>query len=246
MKPTSLSWLILIALSLIWGSSFILMKEGLKAFSSDEVAALRISIAFLVLAPFLVKQFSKVNFRQNWKGLILMGVFGNLLPAFLFTKAETQISSSLTGMLNSLTPLFTILTGMLAFNIPVSRQQLIGVLTGLAGAVLLLGLGGPAEQSQNLLFSFLVVAATFCYAISVNGIRRHLSGVNSFTATVGAFTIIGPMALAYLLVNTSAKEHLLNHPQGSAALGFICILAILGTAISVVMFNVLIKQAGAV
>ena len=78
------------------------MKEGLVAFTSDEVAGLRITIAFLVLVPFIFKHFKSVNLKKDWKGLVLMGVFGNLLPAFLFTKAETQISSSLTGMLNSL------------------------------------------------------------------------------------------------------------------------------------------------
>lgn len=246
MKAGTLSWIILLALSLVWGSSFILMKEGLRAFSSDEVAALRISIAFLVMAPFIVIRFSTIDFKSHWKGFVLMGVFGNLLPAFLFTKAETQISSSLTGMLNSLTPLFTILTGLLAFNMPVSRSQLTGVLVGLLGAFLLLSMGENGERSKDLLYSFLVVAATLCYAISVNGIRRYLSGVNSFTATLGAFSIIGPLALIYLVSNTSTKEHLLHQPQGFSSFGFICILAIFGTALSVIAFNTLIKQAGAV
>src|SRR4051812_16232177 len=121
MKQSSLSWIILISLALIWGSSFILMKEGLKVFSSDEVAALRISIAFLALAPFLAKHFSQINYKENWRGLVLMGAFGNLIPAFLFTEAETQISSSLTGMLNALTPLFTVLIGVAVFKNTVSK-----------------------------------------------------------------------------------------------------------------------------
>ena len=141
MKPTSLSWIILIGLALIWGSSFILMKEGMKAFSSNEVAAQRIGIAFLCLSPFLIKQFSKINWKKNWEGLLLMGVFGNLIPAFLFTTAETQISSSLTGMLNALTPLFTVLVGVLIFKANVQKFQLIGVAVGLIGAVFLLGFG---------------------------------------------------------------------------------------------------------
>lgn len=246
MKQSSLSWIILVVLSLIWGSSFILMKEGMKAFTSDEVAALRIGIAFASLAPFLIKQFSKIHWKKNWKGLVLMGVFGNLIPAFLFTKAETQISSSLTGMLNALTPLFTVLTGVLLFRIKVQKFQLMGVAVGLIGAILLLGFGEGNDQTKNMAYGFLVVAATLCYALSVNGIKKYLHEINSFTAAVGSFAIIGPIALVYLFSNTDFQDHLMNHPQGYSSFGFICILAIFGTSLSIIAFNTLIKQAGTV
>src|SRR3954470_10495910 len=106
MQTRTLSWLILIVLALVWGSSFILMKRGMEAFTSDEVAAMRISIAFLFLSPLYFRH-HKLDVKKYWKGLLIMGVAGNLIPAFLFTKAETEISSSLAGMLNALTPIFT-------------------------------------------------------------------------------------------------------------------------------------------
>jgi drug/metabolite transporter (DMT)-like permease len=137
MENKKLSWVILIALSVIWGSSFILMKRGLEAFSSDEVAALRISIAFLFLLPLQLKH-HKIKIRKYFFGLILMGVFGNLLPAFLFTKAETQISSSLAGMLNALTPLFTIIVGLVWSKIRPGKQQIYGITVGLIAAVFLM------------------------------------------------------------------------------------------------------------
>ena len=233
-------------LSIVWGSSFILMKEGMKAFNSDEVAALRIAVAFIFLSPFLIKQFSKIHWQKNWKGLILMGVCGNFIPAFLFTKAETQISSSLTGMLNALTPLFTVLLGALLFKTKIQKFQLIGVAVGLIGAVFLLGFGESNEQTKNMLYSLLVVGATFSYAISVNGIRKYLHEINSFTAAVGAFAFIGPIAIVYLFVNTDFQNHLMNSPRGFCAFGYICILAIAGTALAVIIFNQLIKQAGTV
>ena len=130
MNKKVLSWFILIVLSLVWGSSFILMKQGLKAYTSDEVAALRITIASIFMLPFLIKHYNQLNLLKNLKGLILMGVFGNLIPAFLFTKAETQISSSLTGMLNALTPMFTVIIGVLFFSQKLNRFQLMGVLVG--------------------------------------------------------------------------------------------------------------------
>jgi drug/metabolite transporter (DMT)-like permease len=246
MNKKALSWILLIALSLVWGSSFMLMKQGLKAFTSSEVAGLRITIASAFMLPFLVKHY-KLNVRANLKGLLLMGVFGNLIPAFLFTKAETQISSSLTGMLNALTPMFTIVIGMIAFSQKITRPQIIGVSVGFVGAIALVTLGeNNNDQSKNVMYSLLVAAATLCYAISVNGIKAYLGNVNSLTATVWSFSIIGPMAAIYLFGFTDVIAHATNNPEGMKALGYISILAIVGSALSVVVFNVLIKMAGSV
>lgn len=246
MNKKAISWIILIALSLVWGSSFILMKQGLRAFTSDEVAGLRITIASAFMLPFLFKHY-KIDLKTNLKGLLLMGVFGNLIPAFLFTKAETQISSSLTGMLNALTPMFTILIGMIAFNHKINKNQIMGVLIGLIGAIALVTLGDDEnDQSKNILYCLLVAAATLCYAISVNGIKAYLGHVNSLTATVWSFTLIGPVAAIYLFGFTDVVNHATNHPEGLRSLSYIAILAIVGSALSVVVFNVLIKLSGSV
>ncbi|MFN8115833.1 MAG: DMT family transporter [Bacteroidia bacterium] len=246
MNKKAISWIILIALSLVWGSSFILMKQGLKAFSSDEVAGLRITIASAFMLPFLVAHY-KLDVKKNLKGLLLMGVFGNLIPAFLFTKAETQISSSLTGMLNALTPMFTIAIGMISFNHKISKNQIIGVLVGLIGAIALVTMGdGKDDQTKNVMYSLLVAAATLCYAISVNGIKAYLGHVNSLTATVWSFTLIGPVAAIYLFGFTDVVAHATQHPEGMRSLGFVSILAIVGSALSVVVYNTLIKLSGTV
>lgn len=246
MNKKALSWIILIALSLVWGSSFILMKQGLKAFSSDEVAGLRITIASAFMFPFLFRHY-KIDLKKNLKGLLLMGVFGNLIPAFLFTKAETEISSSLTGMLNALTPMFTIVIGMIAFNHKITKHQVIGVLIGLIGAIALITLGDSKnDQSKNLIYCSLVAAATLCYAISVNGIKAYLGHINSLTATVWSFSLIGPVAAIYLFGFTDVITHATQHPQGLKALGYISILAIVGSALSVVVYNTLIKLSGTV
>ncbi len=247
MNKKVLSWFILIVLSLVWGSSFILMKQGLKAYTSDEVAALRITIASIFMLPFLIKHYNQLNLLKNLKGLILMGVFGNLIPAFLFTKAETQISSSLTGMLNALTPMFTVIIGVLFFSQKLNRFQLMGVLVGFLGAIALVTLGDDEnDQTTNIMYSLLVALATICYAISVNGIGVYLSNINSITATVWSFSIIGPIAAIYLFGFTDVVAHTQASPQGLKSLGFICILAIFGSALSVIVYNSLIKMAGTV
>ncbi len=246
MNNKALSRTILIVLSLIWGSSFILMKQGLEAFPSDEVAGLRITIASVFMLPFLIKYY-KIDLRKNLKGLLLMGVFGNLIPAFLFTKAETQISSSLTGMLNALTPLFTILIGMIVFKLRVSKNQIIGVSVGFLGAVALVVYGNNEhDQTKSMIYCLLVVAATICYAISINGIKAYLGQLNSLQATVWSFTLIGPVAAIYVFGFTDVVTHVQQNPSAGHALFYISILAIVGSAISVVMYNTLIKLSGTV
>jgi drug/metabolite transporter (DMT)-like permease len=243
MKSKTLSWIILITLAMVWGSSFILMKRGLDAYSSDEVAALRISIAFLFLAPFLLKHY-KINVKKYFPGLFIMGVFGNLIPAFLFTKAETQISSSLAGMLNALTPIFTVIVSLIWLKTKPSSRKVTGIIVGFISASCLMLFDKTEDTFQNIIYSLLIFMATFCYAISINGIKKYLSDLNSITATVGAFCITGPLALVYLFGFTDFTVHFQQNPAALSSLGYISILAIVGTALSVILYNILIKKAG--
>ncbi|MEI6021723.1 MAG: DMT family transporter, partial [Bacteroidota bacterium] len=243
-KPLK-AWLILIFLSIVWGSSFILMKRGMLAFSSEEVAALRISIAFLVLSPFLIKHY-KIDWKKYFLGLFIMGVFGNLIPAFLFTKSETEISSSLAGMLNALTPLFAIIVGAIWLKNKPSVKQITGIVFGFIAAACLLLFDNATDVFKNVSYGFLVVIATVCYAISVNSIKKFLGGLGSVQATVLAFSITGPMALLYLFSSTNFVQHLQSNPQALSSLGYISVLAIVGTALSVILYNVLIKSSGVI
>jgi drug/metabolite transporter (DMT)-like permease len=240
----ALNWIILIVLALTWGSSFILMKRGMDVYSSDEVAALRILIAFLFLSPLIFRHVKK-DLLKHWKAFAGMGVLGNFIPAFLFTKAETGISSSLTGMLNSLTPLFTLLLGVLLYKMKTRLVNALGILIGFIGAIGLLTVGKTSDVDNNLLFGFYVVLATICYALSVNIIKKNLGEVNSVTATVWAMMFIGPMAGIYLFGFTDFTSKLGSHPLAFQSLGYVSILAIFGTALSVIIFNVLIRNTNA-
>jgi drug/metabolite transporter (DMT)-like permease len=221
------------------------MKRGMDAFSSDEVAALRISIAFLVLLPLLLKRL-KIDFRKYFFGLLLTGVFGNLIPAFLFTLAETKISSSLAGMLNALTPMFTIILSLIWLKTSTSRNQIIGIVAGLMAAVTLMYFEEGEDKFKNLSFGLLVILATVFYAISINVIKKYLNDLGSITTTVWAFSITGPIALVYLFGFTDFTTHVMEHPQALSSLGYTAILAIMGSALSVIAYNYLIKNAGTV
>jgi drug/metabolite transporter (DMT)-like permease len=240
LNKKSWQWIVLFFLAFIWGSSFILMKRGLEVYSDTEVAALRISIAFICLLPFAIKHFKSVKLKY-WKYLIMVGLFGNSIPAFLFTKAQTQLSSSLSGMLNSLVPLFTLVLGLILFKTKFKANRFIGAFIGLIGAIGLITSNGINIEDSNLVYSFYVVAATVCYAISVNVINKYLKEVNSLVITALSFVFVGPIILAYLFT-TDFISKTMTHSSSGIALFYTALLAIFGTAISVILFNMLIKK----
>lgn len=238
-----LSWIILVSLAFIWGSSFILMKRGMEVFSATQVASLRIFLAFLSLIPFLIFQY-KHMFGTKAKWLLLVGLFGNGIPAFLFTRAQLGLSSAVTGMLNSLTPLFTLIIAVLIFHAKTKPVNIIGVMIGLIGACGLIFFNGNADFSGSISYAALVVLATLMYAISVNIIKKYLQELDSTVIATCAFSFIGPLAGVYLFTGdflTVVK----SHSESWKALGYIAILAVIGSAFSVIIFNRLIKMTNA-
>lgn len=216
----------------------------MKAYSHDEVAALRIAISFLFLLPFLFKHIKKVA-ADRWKYLTVVGVFGSGIPAFLFTLAETQITSSLAGMLNSLTPFFTLIFGILIFKVPVQKGKFLGVFIGLLGALGLVVSNGIDMSNTPIFYALLVVIATVCYAISVNTIKKYLGQINSVTITALSFLTIGIPSIIYLFF-TDFYSITLTNSEAPKALGYIGLLAIIGTALSIIIYNQLIKHTSAV
>ena len=234
------NWAALLTIGAIWGSSFILMKKGLVVFSDVEVAALRMSIAWAVTMPFFLSSLKSISKRQ-WALLLAVGLLGNGIPAFLFTAAQTHLNSSVVGMLNSLVPVLTLTIGALMFGVPVKRNQFLGITIGLCGAFLLIMPNGISGFHWSAL---LVVAASSCYALNLNIVRKYLQGVPTMTITAGAFLWIGPACAGYLLLSDMPQK--LTAPDATMALSAIVLLAVVGTALAVLLFNSLIQRAGAV
>lgn len=241
-KPTQ--WLVLALLALTWGSSFILMKKGLIYFSSTEVASFRIGLAALVLAPISLRNLPKM--RGNFWPLLVTGMFGNAIPAFLFALAQTQIPSGLSGVLNSLTSLFTLLIGVFLFKSKTTWAQVSGVFIALIGAASLIGIDHLAHFSTHGKYSLLVVAASGMYGIAVNTIKAKLPHMRPTHITALSFLLTGPICLVYLFFGTSFIGTISGKPESWLALIYLCILAIVGTAAAVVLFNRLIKETTAV
>ena len=241
-KDKFINWALFIALSLIWGSSFLLMKIGLEALKPTQVAALRILSAGIMLLPFFIKSIKAID-NSKIALVFLSGSIGSFIPAFLFCFAETQINSSLTGMLNSLTPLFAVVLGALFFKVKNTWQQIAGVLVGLIGLYFLVFPTGIPILG-NLLYVSFILGATLLYAINANMVSDHLKGVTPITIASVAFVLHIIPCLVVLFVSGYFNLSFSNTSviQSTFAASF---LGALGTAFASVLFYRLVIRAGA-
>ncbi|MCI4670787.1 MAG: DMT family transporter [Bacteroidia bacterium] len=247
-----LAWIIFIFLALTWGSSFILIKKGLEVFSPLQVATLRVVIAAAVLQPLLLGKAKKVE-KGTWKYIIMIGVLGNGLPAFLFPIAQEHINSATAGVLNSLSPVFVLIFGLLFFGLSFSVKQGIGVILGFMGALLLTlargassAPGGEVNPFESLGYSGIVVIATMCYGLSTIIMKKYLSQMNSVLATGFALSVAAVPYVIYLITASGIPEVLQENPEAWQALGYLFILGAIGTALAVVLFYQLIKMTEAI
>lgn len=231
---------LLIVLSLIWGTSFILIKQGLKVFSADEVGALRVSAASLFLLPIALTQLRGLT-RSDYGKLFISGMIGILIPAFLFATAQTRMASSVAGILNTLTPIFTLIIGAIIFKQRFRGLTIVGITLGLAGTVVL-GFSRSADAGLSFnVFALLVVVACFCYGSNLNFIKFNIPNLSAITITSVSLLLIGPLALGYLFIGTDFTEKFATHEGAWKAFGFIVLLGFMSTAVATVLFNRLVK-----
>jgi len=237
------AWFVLLLLSLIWGSSFILMKEGLEGFDALQLALIRMSVAALCLFPYALRYIRELGWREIAL-LLVVGLTGNAIPAFLYAKSETVLPSAVVGVLTSMTPIFSLLIAWLFFRQRFPRANVVGIVVGLAGAAVLAMAGSPeAGRSTSLAFAALVLLATISYGANVNLVKGFFSQRNPVLVTSIALSMVGWPALVLLLAGTNFIETLRTNPAAPAALGYIAILGAFGTALSVLLFNRLLKNA---
>jgi len=237
------SWLIFILLSVIWGSSFILIKKGLLALSYLQVGSLRIILSTIALLPFVCITRNNLN-RKNILPIIGVGVFGSGIPPFLFAIAQTQIDSALAGMLNTLNPLFTFIFGVLIFSAVFQWNKLIGVLIGLVGAILIISAEPSNNETGNNLYGIFVIIGTMCYAISVNIIHRHLKNTSPLTITAWSFFVMSFFALIIFLLSNPV-DTFTNEPLFVQSFMAVLILSVVCTAIANLMFFKMTQETNA-
>lgn len=218
-------------------------EDGTMIFSSEQVGSLRMLIAALALLPISITKLKTLD-RKNIIPLAIVGFCGNFFPAFLFTYAETGISSGLAGMLNSFTPIFTIIIGFLFFKIKLTNKQILGTFIGSIGIVALVLAGKNASLDGDWEHILAIVFATLLYAISLTTIKNKLSNFNSFEITSLAFFIILPFSIIGFFM-TDTLHTFQNNPMASQGIFYIIILSIVGTAFAVVLFNRIIAFSSA-
>lgn len=212
----------------------------LQLFSSWQVASIRLTAAFLALSPILWQNRALLKTKLFFP-LLIVGWFGNGIPAYLFTLAQTQLDSGIVGMMNSLTPLFTFFVGVLVFKASWKLAQLIGILIGLGGAIYLISLSGVG--GGNYLYALLIVIATLCYAISVNTIRHKLADLSAIKIASLGLALAGIPSMVLLIFSNPMPVMQLE----GAGFGLACaiVLGVVGTAGALVLFNGIIKKTGA-
>lgn len=238
MNSKQLKWFLLIVLALIWGSSFILIKRGLVGLSAYQLGSLRIVFAAVFLLIIGFKTLPKIPLGQ-WKFIVITSLFGTFIPAFLFSIAQKEIDSSVSAILNSLTPLNALLLGILVFKLDYKRNQIFGVCIGLMGSLLLVFNGAIHHPNQNYYYAILVFIASICYAINVNLIKKYLSDLSPLTITTGNFTVMLLPALLILYATGFFSEVHIEKVQHSVA--FILILGVMGTGIANIIFYKLVQ-----
>ncbi|WP_339833299.1 DMT family transporter [uncultured Flavobacterium sp.] len=231
-------WYLLVFLGCVWGSSFILMKLGLKGVNPIQMGSLRIlfAAAFLIVIGF--KHIAKIPLHK-WKYIAVTSMFGTFLPVYLFAVALSKIDGSISSILNSLTPLNTLIAGMLFFQLDVQRRQIFGVIIGFVGCVLLVLFGEGQNNTENYYYALLIVLASIFYGINVNLIKKYLSDLKPLTISTGNFVVLFVPALVVLYF--SGFFEVADEPKVITSLGYIAILGVIGTGLSNILFFKLIQ-----
>ena len=243
MESKQLKWVYLGVLALVWGSSFILIKKGLIGMTAFQVGSLRIIFASIFLLMIGFKTLSKIP-AHKWKYIALTSLFGTFIPAYLFAIAQTEIDSSVSSILNSLTPLNTLILGALVFGLRFNRNQIIGILIGLLGSILLILNGAMNHPEQNYYYAILVLIASVCYAVNVNLIKKYLHDLSPLSITTGNFMVLFAPALGVLFF--SGFFDVVTEIKVQNSIIFIAILGVVGTGIANILFFKLIQMSSPV
>ncbi len=238
------SWAGMVLLSIIWGSSFILIKKALIVFPPYQVTTLRLSMAALIFVPYFIKNFRRIDWSR-WQYLLIVSLAGSGIPFFLIPFAQQYVSSSVAGILNSLAPLFTLVLSIIFFDEVFHKRRALGVIIGLLGAALLIVASGGVNESGNLGAGLLLVLAAVFYAISANVVGNKLMGFSPIDITATSFIFIGLPSFLVLLFSDFLTL-VTTHPEGWQSLFYVAVLSLIGTVIATLLFFRLVQDTGAV
>ena len=217
--PDVISWGLLILLTFVWGSSFILIKKGLTVFSATQVSAIRIFSASLFMIPFALAWIKRVP-GKYYLLIFVSGFIGSLIPAFLFAIAQTKLDSAITGMVNSMTPVFVILIGAVVFKQRIIPVMVFGLILAFSGTILLMYYSSDENHKINL-YALFVIVATILYGFNVNILKFSLSELNPIAISSISIFMVGPLAAVQLFLFTDFADRMAQGSKAYLALGYI-------------------------
>ncbi len=238
MNNKQLRWLFLIVLSIVWGSSFILMKKALISLSPIQVGALRIIFTAIALLSVGFKSIFTVS-KKEWYYIFLTAILGTFFPVFLFAYAIQNIDSSIASILNSLTPLNTLIVGVMFYGFTFLRKQVFGIIIGLIGSIFLILKGAEVNPDQNYFYALFIVIASIGYSFNINILKKHLNNLNALTITTGNFVLLIFPAL-FILWKTEFF-HIEYMYSSKTSITYLIMLSIFGTALAKTLFNRLVQ-----
>ena len=227
-------WGTLIILSVIWGSSYILIKKGLTGLTPVQLGSLRVIITTILIAPIGYNKIKHIP-KNKMKWVAISAFVGSFFPAYLFAFAETEISSSVTAVMVSLTPLFTLLISVIIFGEDLLKKQVIGVIIGFLGIVVLIN-NELLSSSFNILFVMFIVLAAFCYAVNANLLKYKLPNIPALGIVFMSFLFMFIPAFIVLFFSNFPFSDFTSDPLILESIVYIVILALFGTAIAKVMY----------
>lgn len=229
-------WALLVAVALMWGSSFLFIAVGLEAFRPAAVTLLRLVFGVLTLAVFPASR--RPVPRSEWGAIALLGLLWMAAPELLFSLAQQWIGSSLAGMINGAVPLFVaVISAVMVRRLP-ARWQSAGLLVGFAGVVMISWPSVQGGRATALGIALVLLATTF-YGIAINLAvplqRRHGTLAVLWRAQLFALALVLVPGFAALPHSSFAWRSLL------AVLALGC----LGTALAFVAMTTLAGRVGA-
>lgn len=239
-SPSGLAIFLLVVLSLMWGTSFILIKKGLAVFSPETVAVLRVSAASVLLLPVALTRLNQLRPKHFLK-LLASGMMGIFIPAFLFAVAQTKIASSVAGILNTLTPAFTMVIGVMFFQQRFRWIAAAGLLLALVGSIMLILAREDGRVEGINMYALLIVAACVLYGMNLNFVKFKITDLHPLTITSVALMLLGPLAIIYLFGFTSFVSTLNQNPDAWKAAAYVVLLGIMSTAFATYLFYHLIQ-----
>ena len=232
-------WFYLAILSLIWGSSFILIKKGLVGLNSVQLASLRMIFAASVIYVYSYNSLKKIP-KKSWKWIVITAYLGTFFPVYLISYGQTEIESGLASIITTVTPINTLIIGIIFFSLTFSIKQLLGLFIGLVGAVLLLYEASETNLNSNIYFSFFIYLTTVGYAASVNLIKKYLTNIPPEAVTAGIFLSISPPAIIVLYFSDFTDLNF-QDPLILKSIFFVLVLGVFGSAIAQTLFNKFVK-----